>query len=176
MYTLSKQGATEAGTPFVYPKWRPDSFLLGNAFVAHQLALGDLYICASAKEISWQQPALPLSPVARVIPDVYIDDGQQAFLLEMDLGTEALSVWTRKVSAYLKFAVSGEYRGTIPHSQFAVLVVADSDSRLTALRRHISKQTQKLFWFSTLDTIKRQGFWAASWLRATGDARSLPGA
>jgi hypothetical protein len=94
----------------------------------------------------------------------------------MDLGTETLPVWTEKVAAYLKFAVTGEYRGTVPHSRFAVLVVTDNDSRLAALRRHIAKQTQKLFWFSTLDTIKRQGFWSASWLRATGDDRSLPGA
>jgi len=32
-------------------------------------------------------------------------------------------------------------------------------------RLHIPKQTQRHFSFSTLDTIKRQGFWSAVWLR-----------
>ena len=87
--------------------------------VAHQLALNDLYIAASGKGIEWQQPTAPLSPAVRLIPDIYIDDGQRAFFLEMDLGTEALSIWSgtvlvRKTSAYVKFATTGKYRGHHP--------------------------------------------------------------
>jgi len=176
VYSLSKRGALEVHAPSAPLKWRRDSFVLGNAFVAHQLGLNDLIIAASGEGIRWQRPSSILSPTIRLIPDAYIADGERSFFVELDLGSESLSVWTEKTSAYVKLAVTGEFRNVIPHSQFAVMVVADDDSRLETLRRHISKQTQKLFWFSTLDTIKRQGFWSASWLRATGEIRSLPGA
>jgi hypothetical protein len=176
IYGLTKCGALEAQSPFVPLRWRPDSFLLGNAFVAHQLALNDLYIAVSGNGIEWQTPSSPLSPAIRLIPDAYIADSQRSFFLEMDLGTETLAVWTQKTAAYLKLVITGAYRDIIPHPRFAVLVVTDDDARLEALRRHIAKQTSKLFWFSTLDIIKLQGFWSASWLRATGDNHSPPGA
>ncbi len=176
VYSLSKRGALASQSPFAPLKWRSDSFLLGNAFVAHQLALNDLYIAASGEGIRWQQPSSPLSPAVRLIPDALVTDAQRSFFLEMDLGTEALPVWTQKASAYLRLAVTGAYRGIIPHPHFAVLIVTDSDARRDSLRRHIAKQTSKLFWFATLDIIKRQGFWSDSWLRATGDTLSPPGA
>ena len=176
VYALSKRGAVEVNVTFVPLKWRPDSFLLGNAFVAHQLALNDLYIEASKSGVRWQQPTSPLSATIRLVPDVCIVDDERSFFIEIDLSTETLTVWDQKTAAYLRLATTGEYRSIVPHSHFAVLVVANSDVRLDALRRHIAKQTQKLFWFATLNTIMRQGFWSASWLRATGDIRSLPGA
>jgi hypothetical protein len=176
VYSLSKRGALEAEVPFAPVKWRPDSFLLGNAFVAHQLALNDLYIAASGNRVHWQQPSQPLSPTIRLIPDAYIRDAQRSFFIEMDLGTETLPIWTKKVSAYIKLAVSGLYRNIIPHTHFAVLVIATDDLRLESLRRHIAKQTPKLFWFATLEIIKRQGFWSSVWLRAAGETHSLPGA
>lgn len=176
VYALTRRGALEAQSPFLPLKWRPDSFLLGNAFVAHQLALNDLYIAASGDGIRWEIPSAPLSPAIRVIPDAYIADSQRSFFLEMDLGTEPLTVWTQKAKAYLNLALTGAYRDITLHPHFAVLIVTADDARLEALRRHIAKQTSKLFWFSTLDIIKRQGFWSASWLRATGDTCSPPGA
>ncbi len=175
IYALSKQGAGEARVPFAPTKWRPDSFLLGNAFVAHQLALNDLYIAAKEQDIRWHQPTSPLSSAVRIIPDALLANAERSFFLEMDLGTEALPVWRQKVSAYMRLAVTGQYRGIIPHPHFAVLVVADTETRLEQLRRHIAKQTSKLFWFATLNTIIGSGFWSASWLRATGDIRSPPG-
>jgi hypothetical protein len=94
----------------------------------------------------------------------------------MDLGTEALPVWSRKVTEYLKLAATGAFREIVSHPQFAVLVVTDTEERMHLLRRHIAKQTQKLFWFQTLSNIKRQGFWSAFWLRSEGSALSPPGA
>jgi len=175
VYSLGKQGAVEVQSPYAPLKWRRDSFVLGNAFVAHQLALNDLYVAASGDGVRWRRPSTMLSPTVRLIPDAYLTDGQLSFFIEMDLGTEALSVWTEKASAYLRFATTGEFRSRLPHSHFGVLVVADSDARLEALRQHIARETSKLFWFSTLDTIKRHGVWSASWLRAIGDDRSPPG-
>lgn len=149
--------------------------LLGNAFVAHQLALSDLYIVAKQEGLRWQQPTSPLSPAVRLIPDALLANSIHSFFVEMDLGTETLPVWTKKISEYMRLAISSGFRSIISHSHFAVLVITDSEPRLEALRRHIAKQTSKLFWFTTLNTIIGRGFWSASWHRATGDTRSPPG-
>jgi hypothetical protein len=96
--------------------------------------------------------------------------------VEMDLGTESLNIWSRKVDLYLKLAVTGAHRQIAPYPHFGVLVVAIHEDRLKSIRRQVAKQTQKLFWFQTLSIIQRQGFWATSWLRTTGETLSLPGA
>jgi hypothetical protein len=127
-------------------------------------------------DIRWRTFPVPPVPSISVIPDAQIESSAQSFLLEMDLGTEALPVWSRKVTEYLKLAATGAFREIVSHPQFAVLVVTDTEERMHLLRRHIAKQTQKLFWFQTLSNIKRQGFWSAFWLRSEGSALSPPGA
>jgi hypothetical protein len=176
LYALTKSGSIAAGTPFSPLKWKSDSYLLGNAFVAHQSALNDIYVEAVyGRGIRWRTFAQPICASIPLIPDAFIETEARSFLIELDLGTEQLPVWTRKASLYLKLAVSGAYREITPHSQFAVLIVASDESRMHALRQHLSKQTQKLFWFATLDNIMRQGFWSSLWLRPGGDDRSPPG-
>jgi hypothetical protein len=49
-----------------------------------------------------------------------------------------------------------------------VLVIAPSERRAESIRKTVSKQTQKIFWFTTLEQIKREGFWSAVWLRPEG--------
>jgi hypothetical protein len=176
LYALSKAGAVAAGVPFQPTRWKPESTLLGNAFVAHQLALNYLYIEATLdRDVTWQTFPEPLSSSVPLVPDACIQTTSQSMFIEMDLGTEALGVWARKTALYLKLASSGAYRSFTPHPQFAVLVVTDDEKRMHSLRRQVSKQTQKLFWFATTGIIKRQGFWTSLWLRSTGEAASLPG-
>jgi hypothetical protein len=177
VYALTKSGAEEIQAHHVPLRWKPDSYLVGNSFAAHQLAMSDIYIdAANGQDIRWRTFPTPPVPSIPIIPDAVIETATQPFFLEMDLGTETMPVWTRKVALYLELAGSGAFREFIHHPQFAVLVVTDTEERLEQLRRHIAKQTPKLFWFQTLSTIKRQGFWSASWLRPQGDTRSLPGA
>ncbi len=177
VYALSKKGAAMICVPDVSLKWKPDSILLGNSFATHQLALSDIYIdAATGQAIRWKTFSVPLVPSIHLIPDALIESSTQAFFLEMDLGTEPLPVWSRKVALYIKLAVSGAFREHIAYPKFAVLVVTESNDRLEQLRRHITKQTQKLFWFQTLSIIQRQGFWVASWLRSSGETLSQPGA
>lgn len=177
VYALTKPGSAMVCVPDVSFKWRPDSILLGNSFATHQLALSDIYIGAAAGQaIRWRTFPTPLVPSIPLIPDALIETSAQAFFLEVDLGTEPLPVWSRKVTLYLKLAVSGAFREHIARPKFAVLVVTETNDRLEQLRRHITKQTQKLFWFQTLSIIQRQGFWADSWLRSTGETLSPPGA
>jgi len=176
VYALTKRGTAEIQKPHVPIKWRPDSILLGNSFASHQLALSDIYIAAATgHEIRWRAFSAPPAPSIPIIPDAGVETSTQSFFVEMDMGTEQAKVWDRKVELYLKLAIFGAFREIVPHPQFAVLVVTDSEERMNFLRRVIAKQTPKLFWFQTLSTIKRQGFWSASWLRPEDSALSPPG-
>ena len=177
VYALTRQGAAEIHRPYLPLKWQPDSPLFGNSFAAHQLALNDLYIAAGIdRNTIWQTFRAPPLPSIPIIPDSCIQTASQLLFVEMDLGTESLHVWNRKVAHYIKLAISGAHREIAPFPVFGVLVIAEDEKRLGLLRRHIAKQTQKLFWFQTLSIIQRQGFWAASWLRSTGETLFLPGA
>jgi hypothetical protein len=91
--------------------------------------------------------------------------------LEVDLGTEALSVWRQKTASYLQLAVSGEFVKRFRQPQFRVLAVANSERRLANIRATIAKSTDKIFWFTTFDVINRDGFWSPGWLRPSGDQR-----
>jgi len=179
VYSLSKKGAEVAGVS-ANPLNRPaDSFLIGDKFVAHQLAINDVYCAAVSKTPkggpgiqNWRSFQRPVSLTSAIIPDAYfeirtIEDIRPAFL-EVDLGTEAFPVWDRKVKGYVAFAASGEFEKQFGHSRFRVLVVLTSDARMHSLRAHISKTTFKLFYFSTLQKISTEGFWGNIWLRPEG--------
>lgn len=177
VYALTRSGALEIHSSPTLTKWRPDSALLGNSFATHQLALNDLYIAAvNSANIVWGAFQLPPIQSIPIIPDGCIQTEHQMLFVEMDLGTESLNIWSRKVDLYLKLAVTGAHRQIAPYPHFGVLVVAIHEDRLKSIRRQVAKQTQKLFWFQTLSIIQRQGFWATSWLRTTGETLSLPGA
>ena|SRR5437867_3063685 len=91
--------------------------------------------------------------------------------LEVDMGTEALSIWKQKTAYYLQLAISGEFAQRFRQAHFRVLVVANSDRRLANIRGTISQSTDKIFWFATLENIKRVGLWSPIWLRPNGDQR-----
>src|SRR5258706_4316287 len=91
--------------------------------------------------------------------------------LEVDLGSEALSVWQQKTASYLQLAVSGEFLKRFRQLQFRVLVVANTDRRLANIRSTVAKSTDKIFWFTTPESINREGIWSQVWLRPTGDQR-----
>lgn len=91
----------------------------------------------------------------------------------MDLGTEASTVWKRKVELYLKLAIGGEFERVFGRKRFRVLVLLPSKRRLDTVRKTVARRTDKLFWFSTLADLKQQGLWQATWLRPTGDQKLL---
>ena len=91
--------------------------------------------------------------------------------LEVDLGTEALSVWEKKTARYLQLALSGEFQKRFRQPQFRVLVVTASERRLGNIRATVAKSTDKIFWFTTFENINRDGFWSPVWLRPTGNQR-----
>jgi hypothetical protein len=123
--------------------------------------------------VQWQGFTKSLSPSVPLIPDGYFElrsaAGVRASFLEVDLGTEALPVFQRKVQLYLQFAASGEFSQLFHQPQFRVLVVASSQRRLASLRQTIARLTDKIFWLTTLDSINHDRFWSAVWLRPTGN-------
>jgi hypothetical protein len=65
--------------------------------------------------------------------------------LEVDLGTEGLTVWNKKIEQYLNFAASGEFAGQFQNNRFSVLIVVDREPRLHSLRACIRKITARSF-------------------------------
>ena len=90
---------------------------------------------------------------------------------EVDRGTESQKIWTKKIDLYLKLATSGEFRTVCS----AEPLPCAGDRRLrtapVAVRKTVAQQTSKVFWFSTLKAINREGLFASHWLRPVGDGR-----
>jgi hypothetical protein len=181
LYTLSAKGALMAQVenhPLIRPK---ESLLVGDPFVNHQLSINEVHVAArlasaeNVKFMRWLSFHQPFTAAIAIVPDGYFEietpSGVHAAFIEVDCGTESLKVWTKKTGLYLQLAISGTFKKLFHHEQFRVLVLATSERRLSSIRKTVAKQAQKIFWFSTLEEIKREGFWSAVWLRPTGDQR-----
>ncbi len=163
---------------------RPEGKLVaGDRFVDHQTAINEIYLGVKYPRFPNQRAAFrrwhsfrqSISEAIKLTPDGYFEVASQqnvrAMFLEVDLGTEALKVWTQKVAYYLQLAISGEFTQRFRQSQFRVLVVANTERRLINIQKVVSKATDKIFWFATIDQIKRDGIWSPIWLRPTGEIR-----
>ncbi len=178
LYALSRKGAELAGV-----QYRDDEILVANSFVQHQLALNQIY-CA-LKTTSAPIPGLmferwmtfyePLTPHLRLIPDGYFElkppSGVFAFFLELDLGNEGVKVWKEKVRNYLQLAISGDFERRFAQSRFHVLVILNSERRLTWIRKVVRASTEKIFWFTTIEEFHSKGLFAPIWFRPKGDDR-----
>lgn len=145
-------------------------------FVEHQLCVNELYLILSKGSsptlIRWERVADAIPDKTGVIPDAYAEitspAGRAGMFIEVDLGTEALSVWAKKVDGYLKLARSGIFSERFGLPSFRVLVVAKTEDRINAIRSMIAKQTDRVFWVATTESINREGFWSPIWLRPNG--------
>ena len=181
LYTLAPKGALAAVTenrPVIRPK---ESLLVGDPFVNHQLAINEVHIAArftlptNCNFVRFLPFPAPLTKAVPLIPDGYFEietpSGVRPAFIEVDCGTESLKVWTKKTSLYLQLAISGAFKKLFEREQFRVLVVTASDRRLQSIRKTVAKQTPKIFWFSTLEQIKCEGFWHAIWQRPEGSSK-----
>ena len=183
LYTLTPKGADLAGDGYRGLRRGRDEVVVGDFFVTHQLGINEIY-CAvkygplpfpDAKFVRWLSFDSPLAPNLRLIPDGYLEITSPArslaAFLELDLGHETLSVWRAKVEMYVSLATSGRFDEKFGQSKFRVLVVANSCRRMESLRKSTSPVTDKIFWFSDVETIRRDGFWSNAWNRPTLDER-----
>ena len=157
--------------------------LIADFFVAHQLAINEIYCdlkyrtipIAEARFEKWMSFYEPLEAATRLIPDGYVEvrtpQKTLAVFLEIDLGNEGLSVWKRKVEMYLQYAISGHFEKRFRQPQFRVLVIVNTERRMRSLQAATLALTDKIFWFSTLDSVTRTGFWSPVWLRAKNGGR-----
>ena len=183
IYALSRKGAEFIGVPRRGPRRRKDEVLVADSFVHHQLAVNEIY-CALKRGIAtisgvefvrWLGFYGPLAPESNFIPDGYFElktpSGVLAAFLEVDLGNERLKAWQEKVRNYLQLALSGDCERRFGQSRFHVLTIANSDRTLASIRRVVRTSTEKIFWFTTLDSIGRYGLLGPVWLRPNGDHR-----
>lgn len=178
IYGLSLAGAklVDAGRDTVLA-WKDGDLIVASQFLAHQQALTQVLLATKSEAVApiWKTFRQPLSTVVPLRPDAYVEfPGEgQPFLpvfLEVDRGTEPLKVWDHKAMLYLKLAASREFERLFQKSRFDVLVIVTAEGRLNTIRETVALRTEKLFWFSTLDSIIRDGLWAARWLRPKGEA------
>jgi hypothetical protein len=147
-------------------------------FIEHQLAINALHLGMNPHVRIWRRFSAPLPSAPPVIPDGYAElklDGivVRAFI-EMDLGTESLPIWEKKVSGYLSLASSGYAPTHLDSPTFRVLVVASTEARIRAIRSVIAKHTDRVFWLADIQSIKREGIWSKVWRRPIDDQiRSL---
>jgi hypothetical protein len=179
LYSLSARGAAIIAHEKIWRLQRSeDELLVGEAFVEHQLALNWCWISMKCgldsnlvRFVRFNEPiskSLPLAPDGYA--ELNVSGAVQTVFLEVDLGTETLKVWDRKVELYLRLAASGEFERIFRQPRFKAAVVCVSERRMENLRRAVRQHTTKLFYFSLLQTIKRDGLIAPHWLRPEGEA------
>ncbi|MBA3914241.1 MAG: replication-relaxation family protein [Acidobacteriales bacterium] len=182
VYALSAKGAALAGYSGRLIQRTRDALLIGDLFVTHQLSINDEFLQLRCRALPGgarlkrqRNFSVPLAASCPLIPDGYFEietsEKVQSLFFEVDLGTEPLRVWARKVELYVKLAVSGEFESLFGQPRFRVLVAASSERRLSGIRKTAVLQTDKIFWFSTLDDINREGLFARIWQKSIGDKR-----
>jgi hypothetical protein len=182
LYAISAKGAHLVDIPLRGPQRRKDQALAADYFIAHQLAVNELYCRLKYKPIPvlgvafhrWLSFFAPLASGLRLIPDGYVEfqteSGIVAAFVEVDLGHERGNVWKTKIENYLRFALT-QIEGQALHRPFRVLVLSPSERRLSSIRKVAAAKTEKIFWFASLEAVRREGIFAAIWLRPTGDDR-----
>jgi Replication-relaxation len=182
LYAMSIRGADLVGVPYRGPRRGRDQILTADFFTAHQLEINQIYcmvkhqpIPGDARFVRWLAFHEPIATDIALIPDGYLEietsEKKIAMFLEVDLGNESRSVWRRKVQAYLSYAVSGKFEPRFGHAQFRTVVVVNSERRLASLRTATTELSARIFWFSTIDAIQRDGFWSPIWQRPVGEQR-----
>lgn len=185
LYTLTEKGARLAEVPFTGLRRAKDEGLVADFFVQHQLGINEVYCAlkfgmlpAGLSFRRWMNFREPLAPSIKLIPDGYAefssDAGPLAMFLEVDLGHERLKVWKEKVSQYIELARSGAFEREFHLSRFRVLVITQSEGRMRSLHGCIGETTDKIFWLSTLEAIRREGAFGLIWRRPrTTDPQTL---
>src|ERR1035437_4071247 len=178
LYALSQKGAHLVDVPCRGPRRRQDEVLVADYYIAHQLAINEIYCTLKYKAVPgitferWVSFHQPVTPSSGLIPDGLVElrtaSGITSCFLEVDLGHESLSIWQRKAQNYLQLALSGDFPKQFSQASFRVLVLANSERRLQSIRKSLATVTGKIFWFATLESAS-SNFFAPIWLRPVGD-------
>ncbi|MHB8181304.1 MAG: replication-relaxation family protein [Acidithiobacillus ferrivorans] len=104
-----------------------------------------------------------------VAPDAFFGiqsgRGKHIFFLEVDMGTETLSRFAEKVTAYKRYWKSHQYAEEYGFNHFRVLTVAESDRRLVNLIKATGKAGgRQMFLFTTFEAIHASNPLGSIWL------------
>ena len=104
-----------------------------------------------------------------VAPDAFFGiqtgRGKCIFFLEVDLGTETLSRFAEKVTAYKRYWKSRQYTEEYGFNHFRVLTVCESERRLANLIQATGKVGgRQMFLFTTFSKIQSDGPLGSVWL------------
>jgi hypothetical protein len=183
VYTLAAKGSDLVNADLGGISRTSGRLVVSDSFTAHQSGINQIYVALKyrtgpalhVKLHLWHVFRQQISEAIKLTPDGYFElsagDAIRPMFLEVDLGTEAHSVWKQKAAYYLQLAVSGEFQKKFRQPKFRVLVVASSERRIKNIRAVVAASTDKIFWFSTFENIDRDGIWSPVWLRSTGDQR-----
>jgi hypothetical protein len=183
IYALTSKSNALVDTPIPPLSLKQSSSLAGSPKLEHQMQINSVFITVKhqripiegSKFIRWIFFRQPLTQSIQLIPDGYFEidspTGIRPMFLEVDLGTEPIRTLESKAQQYLQLAVSGEYSRLFSKHQFRVLILTNSEKRMQSIRTAILKITDKIFWFSSFQTIKRESFWASVWQRPAGDQK-----
>ena len=169
LYALSQKGAQLVNVPYRGPRRRQDEVLVADYYIAHQLAINEVYCTLKYKAVSgvaferWVCFHQPVTASLGLIPDGLVDlrtgIGIISCFLEVDLGHESLSIWQRKAQNYLQVALSGDFRKQFGQPSFRVLVLANSERRLHSIRKTLATVTEKIFWLATIESATSNFFY-----------------
>jgi hypothetical protein len=142
-----------------------------DLFLRHQLGLVDIRLAfeADTTVTRWLTDKDLGAAALGVIPDAYLEFqvGSLTFcaFVEYDRGTETLARFERKVRAYLDAAYSGAFERAFHRRYFRLLVVTDSDRRLSSLSDAVVRLTDKVVRLTTLAALSTSGPLASIWRR-----------
>ena len=199
IYTISKLGASVLAATFGYSK--DDFNFVGRAVrnwqtLQHILAVGDFQVAVmrAAREldgfrlVEWvaeksfrADPDEVYVTGARgrqrrkpVIPDGYLvletPQGLSRSFVEVDRGTEGLEQFRSQIEVYQEYMRSG-YQERYKTTSLRILVITNSDTRLTSLAKTIARTGgRERYWLTTKKRITPETvFTAPIWQKLTDD-------
>jgi hypothetical protein len=196
VYALAQRGAdavaSHLGIDRGRIRWKKYHNVVGLLFLEHRLAVNDVRIAFDttrdlAVEGWWYEfpisediydPAARSFPL-RLRPDAYIRclaKGRRLHLfLEVDLGTETHLRFAHKITRYLAYKKSGWFRYRWGGRAFRVLTVANTKTRVRALKRLTEKfGGERMFWFAALEDLTAVPISELTWeLAATSRVGNL---
>ena len=147
-----------------------------SAFLEHQMRVNEVYLQAKFRPhpeglafLRWISSRHSLAASVPLVPDGYLEiqtpTGIRSQFIEIDLGTESSKAIAAKAEKYLQLAITGKFQEIFKRSRFQVLLITTGPKRLASVRQSVSRVTDKIFWFSTLDAVSKQGLWSPIWQR-----------
>lgn len=188
-YALDKRGADVVAAALEINRhdvrWSRANNRVEFLFLEHTLAISEFRVClelafAGRKEELFFYRRGDHSHLRRiavpgakkkyfvVAPDAFFGiqtgRGKCVFFLEVDLGTETLSRFAEKVTAYKKYWKSRQYTEEYGFNNFRVLTVCESEKRLNNLRQATGKVGgQRMFAFTNMTHIQEVSMFERIW-------------